>query len=102
MRNIRYSRTFYDEFAALLEQGIDRFGASVVAEKRDKVFRVIETFLAVHPVRPVDPDIGLCAYPVTGTPFVLVYDYDDDELRLHMIIHGHADRTGLDLGKVEW
>ena len=102
MRSIRLSRSFNEELVALLEQGLPRFGAKVVAEKRALVFRTIQHFLAEYPVRTVDPDIGLCAYPVTTTPFVLIYDYDDSELRIYLIIHGAADRSKIDLTSIAW
>ena len=102
MRSIRLSRSFNDELVALLEQGVLRFGTKVVAEKRALVFRTIQHFLAEYPVRTVDPYIGLCTYAVTGTPFVLIYDYDDNELRIHLIIHGAADRTQIDLATFKW
>jgi hypothetical protein len=60
MRGIRYSRTFYEELAELLEQGIDRFGAAVVAQKRDAVFAAIRNYLTPHPgSRQPDPSLGL-------------------------------------------
>ena len=102
MRAVRFSRTFRVEFAALLAQGVPRFGAAVVAQKRAAVLNTIRNFLARHPVRPVDPVIGICAYPVTRTPFVILYDYDDAELRIHLVIHASADRTLVDLDTVVW
>ena len=102
MRSIKYPKTFYDELAELLAQGIDRFGAKVVAQKRALVLDAIKNFLAHHPVRPIDPDLGICAYPITGAPFVVIYDYDDHELRVHLIIHAKADRRLIDLSAVEW
>ncbi len=102
MRNIRYSRTFYNELAELLEQGIDRFGAKVVAEKRAKVLHTIRDFLANHPVRPVDPIIGVCAYHVHNTPFVLLYDYDGSEQRIQGVIHASAERKSFDPASIEW
>ena len=102
MRAIRYSQTFYDELSELLSQGIDRFGAAVVAQKRALVFATIQNYLTHYPVRPIDSDLGICAYPVTGVPFVLLYDYDDAQLRVHLIIHASADRTLVDLSSVIW
>lgn len=58
MRRIRYSQSFYVEFATLLEQGVDRFGPAVVAVKRAKVLDTIATMLARHPKRTVDPHLG--------------------------------------------
>lgn len=102
MRAVRVSRTFRTELAALLAQGVPRFGTVVVAQKRAAVLNTITDFLARHPVRPVDPVIGICAYQVTKTPFVILYDYDEAELRIHLVIHTAADRTQVDLGRVEW
>jgi hypothetical protein len=102
MRVVRYSRTFYEELATLLEQGVARFGVRVVGQKRDQVLKTITGFLVHFPVRSVDPDLGIYSYHVTGTPFMLVYDYDDFELRIHLIFHGIDDRTQIDLSKVIW
>src|SRR5262245_55947710 len=102
MRAIRVSRDFQAELVALLSQGLPRFGAAVVAEKRNRVLDTIENHLVRHPRRPVDPALGLCAYPVSGTPFVILYDYDDNELRVHLIIHGAMDRSSIDLSQIEW
>ncbi len=102
MRSIRYSLSFYDEFASLLEQGIDRFGPAVVAQKRADVLRTILDFLAHYPVRAIDPVLGICAHQVRTVPFVILYDYDDSELRIHLVIHAAADRTLVDLGAVVW
>ena len=102
MRAIRLSITFNDELVELLAQGMNRFGARVVGQTRDRVLDTIENFLARHPVRAVDPVIGICAYPVTGVPFVILYDYDVAELRVHLVIHARADRTNVYLTKVVW
>ncbi len=102
MRSIRLSRTFNEELSALLEQGLSQFGAQVVAQKSTLVFWTIQHFLAHYPVRPIDPHLGICAYPVTRTPFVILYDYDAIELRIHLIINGAADRTQIDLATVKW
>ena len=102
MRSIRYSQSFYEELATLLEQGIDRFGPAVVAQKRADVLGTIKDYLAHHPRRPVDDVLGICAYQVRTVPFVILYDYDDSELRVHLVIHASADRTQVDLGAVVW
>ena len=86
----------------MLEQGIPRFGLDVVEQKRNLIKSTIEQFLTRHPVRPVDPILGIWAYPLTGTPFVLLYDFNDAELRIHLIIHAGADRRLVDLSTVEW
>ncbi len=102
MRDLRYSKSFHIEFAALLAQGSLRFGRRVVKEKQAKVVDVIENILVPHPKRPIDPVLGICAYHVAKTPFVVLYDFDDSELRVHLIIHAKADRTLIDLSTVVW
>ena len=72
MRSIRYSQSFFDELATLLEQGVDRFGPAVVAQKRADVLCTIKDFLAHHPVRTIDAVLGICAYQVRTAPFVIV------------------------------
>lgn len=94
MRRIKCSVTFVEEFQALLAQGLPKFGFRVIAEKRERVDQFVTTFLAERPAAgTIDPDIGLYTYPVSKTPFVITYDFDDDELRLHIIFHQHADRA---------
>lgn len=101
-RRVRVSKTYQDELEKLLEQGIPRFGLEVVGEKRDRVNHTIEHYLASHPRRPKDRYLDIWSYEVTGAPFVLLYDFDDNELRVHLIIHASADRMLIDLSKVEW
>lgn len=102
MRLVRLSRTFNGELVELLSQGIPRFGARVVADKQALVFGTIENYLVHFPMRPIDPVLGLCACRVDKTPFVLLYDYDDAELRVHLVIHESADRALVDLAAVVW
>ena len=102
MRRVRLSKTFLDQLDILLEQGFPRFGAAVVTEKRDRVFRLITSHLAHYPKIPIDPDLGLYIYPVSQTPFILIYDFDDAELRVHFILPGASDRSGLDPASAEW
>jgi mRNA-degrading endonuclease RelE of RelBE toxin-antitoxin system len=101
MRLVRLSRSFRDELPRLLAQGV-HFGASVVSDKHRRVVYAVENVLAANPKRPIDPVLGICAYHVHKTPFVLLYDYDDSELRVHLIIHAKADRTLIDLSTVVW
>ena len=102
MRRIKLSRTFIEGFDRLLEQGEDRFGTAVVAQKRALVREAIANHLAHFPKRPADPRIGLCTFAVTATPFLLIYDFDDAELRVHLIIHARSDRSRIDPKDVVW
>ena len=102
MRRVQLSQTFIAQFDNLLEQGYPQFGERVVLEKRERVFRLIEDHLAHYPRMPRSADHGLCVYPVRGTPFVLIYDFDDAELRIYGIFHGRADLGPFDPGSVDW
>ena len=103
MRDVRLSVTFNDQLNELLARGEDRFGAAVADEKRRKVYSTIRTFLASHPgsKRP-DSRLGLVVYPITDTPFIILYDFDDAELRVHFIFLCGADFVDLDPRSAEW
>ena len=103
MRSIRYSKTFTDELEILLDQGEPKFGPSVIASKLALVRSTITGHLAAFPLTGHrEPAHGLYIYSVRRTPFVLLYDFDVAELRLHMVVHKQADRTGLDPSTVVW
>ena len=103
MRTVRISQTALGQLDALLAQGVHRFGARVVAEKRDRVYDTLEHFLSVHPeAQTRHPKLGLRVYPVSQTPFVVLYDFDDDDLRVHFVLHRNADLSELDVAAVDW
>jgi plasmid stabilization system protein ParE len=102
MRKVRYSATFIHQFNTLLAQGEAKFGALVTDQKRELVYDAIDHYLARFPKKPRDPDIELYTHAIAGTPFVVIYDFDDAELRVLFVVHGHADRTRIHPGSVEW
>ncbi len=105
MRTVRYSITFNDQFNELLDQGEHRFGMAVVEQKKNIVYSTIEEFLARYPnAKRRDDDLpyGLYAYPISKTPFVVLYDFDDIELRVHFIFHKHADLRDLNPSIIDW
>jgi len=102
MRKVRYSSTFIEQLNTLLAQGEPKFGARIIEEKRNLVFDTIDYFLSEYPRKSRDPDIGLYTHAITATPFVVIYDFDDTELRVFYIVHGHANRTGITADDVEW
>jgi mRNA-degrading endonuclease RelE of RelBE toxin-antitoxin system len=103
MRNVRLSKTFIEQLNALLTQGVAPFGPRLVAEKRDLVYAFIADFLARYPAakRP-HARLGLRTHAVRKTPFVLIYDFDDAELRVHFVVHKHASLEDLDPKSAEW
>lgn len=103
MRLLRYSKTFALQLAELLEQGIDRFGPRVIAVKRQAVLDTARNYVAAHPnSRQPDHALGLRRYPVSRTPIVLLYDFDDAEVRNHFIVHHSASLDDLDAKSAQW
>jgi hypothetical protein len=102
MRRVRISKTFIAQLNELVEQGFPRFGTRVVTEKRELVFKTITDYLAQYPRRPQHPILRLCVYPVSKTPFKLLYDFDDAELRVHFIVHKNASLDDLDPTSAVW
>ena len=103
MRTVRLSKTALEQLNALLEQGVPVFGARVVAEKRDRLYDPVQDFLAVHP-RAKKPHrrLKLRVYPIADTPFMVLYDFDDAELRVHFVLHRGAYLRDLDPASAEW
>jgi plasmid stabilization system protein ParE len=97
------SRTSILQLQALLDQGAAKFGVAVAADKLRRLEDTIHNHLAWFPAtkRP-DRRLKLHLYLVTKTPFVLVYDFDDDELRIHFILHASADRRLVDPNDIKW
>ncbi len=103
MRRVRYSRTAIVSFQNLLGQGAGRFGVDVAEEKRFAVELCISDYLSVNPHHGLrDEKRSMLHYHVRGTPFIVVYEYDDDELRVLFIVHKRSDRRRLDPGSVDW
>ena len=103
MRAVRLSITFNDQLNELLAYGEDRFGMALVEQKKEIVYATIEGFLARHPnAKRPDREHGLCAHPISKTPFVVLHDFDSAELRVHFIFHKHADLRDLDPLSAEW
>ena len=103
MRRVRRSQSYVNALQSLLEQGLTTLGYRVVDEKRQRVDAFIVDFLVKYPrTGSYDHELGLFVFPVSATPFVLIYDFDDAELRLHLILHKKADRTRIDTSKVDW
>lgn len=85
-----------------IREGAETFGAAVAARTLSRIDHNIAQHLARYPVKRFDDRLGLYVYPVPRTPFVLIYDFDDAELRVHFIVHGRADRTRIDPASAEW
>jgi plasmid stabilization system protein ParE len=102
MRRIHRSRTYVTQLQLFIEQGIATFGVTVANRTLDRIDRTLE-YLAHFPAsKKPDPRLGLIVSRVTKTPFVVLYDFDDAELRVHFILPARADRRDLDPTSAEW
>jgi plasmid stabilization system protein ParE len=105
MRSVRYSVTARDQLRDLLAAGVSHFGPKVVAEKRDRLYNTIDNILARFPAtkRP-HAALNLIVYPISDTPFLVLYDFDDAELRVHFVLlKGAGSRLeDLDPASVVW
>lgn len=102
-RAVKLSKTFNDQLVDLIDFGEQRFGTRVAEQKKEKVLATIDGLLARNPaVKRPDPTLGLVVYPVTDTPFIVLYDFTETELRAHFIFHKSASLEDLDPGSAEW
>ncbi len=103
MREVRYSKSFNDQLIELIDFGEQMYGVELAEAKKRLVYETIERMLARH-LRVKRPHnvLELTINPISKTPFIVLYDFDDDELRLHFIFHRNADLCDLDPASVEW
>lgn len=102
-RRITISRTARENFNILLAQGVEKFDLDVVDEKRQLVFKTLETHLSENPHHGLTDRVrGLRHFHVSKTPFLIVYEYDDTDLRVLFIVHASQDRRHLNPSTVEW
>ena len=103
MRTVRLSKTFNEQLVDLIDFGEQRYGSDIAEQKKNLVLAAIEITLAAHPrVKRLHPDLGLVVYPITNTPFVVLYDFDDVELRVHFVLHRHAALDAIDPKAAVW
>jgi hypothetical protein len=103
MRTVRLSVTFNDRLNELLDRGEIEFGRELVEEKRRLVYAAIRQYIAVFPgSRRRDETLALHIYPVANTPFLLAYDFDETEVRIHYILPAKSDRIPVDPADIIW
>jgi plasmid stabilization system protein ParE len=102
MRRVVRSRTYVAQIKTFIEQGTETFGAAVAERTLARIDRTIEQHLARFPKKPIDDRLGLYVYWVARTPFVLIYDFDEHELRVHFIVPARADLTSIDPMSADW
>jgi hypothetical protein len=103
MRTVRYSRTFASALDDLLAQGEPHYSTDLLDQKRALVRRTLEGPIANFPaIKRPHADLGLIVYPIRRTPFVVLYDFDDSEVRAHFVFHKCASLADLDSTSAEW
>jgi plasmid stabilization system protein ParE len=102
MRRVVPSRTYVAQLQVFIEQGIARFGLAVANRTLARIERTIEHLAHFPASKKPDAKFGLTVSRVARTPFVVLYDCDDAELRVHFILPASADRRGLDPASAEW
>jgi plasmid stabilization system protein ParE len=102
MRYVRTSKTYEQQRNVLLDYGTKTFGYTVADQKRRRLEYVIETFLVEYPVRARDSIVHLYLYSISQTPFVVVYDYTDTELRVHALVHKRTSKKTIKKIKIVW
>jgi plasmid stabilization system protein ParE len=103
MRHIRLSKTFERQLTDLLEFGEVHFGEDVVAAVKKCIEKTIRVFLAAFPeAKAADVATQLRRHPVSRTPFILLYDFTDTELRIHFVFHKRASLKNLDPKSATW
>ena len=102
-RAVKLSKTFNDQMVDQIEFGEQRFGTRVAEEKKERVLATIEKLLTYNPtIKRPHPTLGLVVYPVSGTPFIILYDYDEQELRVHFVFKAGANLDDLDPASAKW
>jgi plasmid stabilization system protein ParE len=103
MRPVRYAQSAEAAFQTLLAEGAAKFGLAVADEKRRLLQACVRTYLAEYPHHGLrTPGQTFRHYPVSDTPFTVVFEYDDAELRVLFIVHQRADQRRLDRVDVTW
>lgn len=103
MRRVVRSRTYVSQLKDLVDQGIERFGIAVVEQKLALINHNLEVFLARHPkAKRLNRKLGLRVYPVSDTPFLVIYDFTETELRAHFIFYKSTSLKNLDPSSAEW
>jgi mRNA-degrading endonuclease RelE of RelBE toxin-antitoxin system len=99
-----FSRTAINEnLAVLLAAGAKHYSQDFLELQRKRVFAAVRSRLLDMPeAYRVDPAIGLRTMQVKHTPFRLAYDFDDTQVRVHVIFHRHANRETIDITSIDW
>jgi plasmid stabilization system protein ParE len=103
MIKLRVARSALATFDRMLEQGAEKFGLDLVLQKQALVQSALSGLLCDIPhLGRWDLTLKLYSYSITDTPFVIFYEYDDEEVRVLFISHQRADHRRLHRDDVTW
>lgn len=104
-RRVRYSKTFRDQLSAFIEQGEQIYGVQLAEAKEQLVLDFIDKKIALTPaIKRRNAKLGLVVYPIAKSPFIVVYDYDDQEVRVYAcLLRGAGVRLdAFDSEAIDW
>ena len=104
-RKVVYSKTFIEQLLNFTDRGEQAYGKRLAQEKKRLVFSLLDDTIAATPaIKARHPRLGLVVYPVSNTPFIVIYDFDDEEVRVLMcLLKGAGTRLDhFDPASVEW
>jgi hypothetical protein len=104
MRSIRFSLTALQSLELLLGLGSAYYSDEFLTYQKNRVFDSVRVHLLAFPEAcPVNKTFrNLRIYNVKHTPFAVVYDFDDTELRIRQIVHRRANRTPASVANIQW
>ena len=102
MRTARISITAQVQLRELLAQGAKYYEPIFLETKRLLFYAAVRSLLDFPARRATNRGLGLRLYRVQSTPFLIAYDFDEVELRIHTVFHHHADRHLENLRAIEW
>ena len=103
-RKVRYSRTFTDRLLDYTDRGELQYGERFAKVKKQLVFALFDNTIALTPaIKRRHSKLGLVV-SISRAPFIVIYDYDDQEIRvMTCFLKGAGDRIAdFDPADVEW
>jgi plasmid stabilization system protein ParE len=104
MRTVRFSVAAENNLTAMLADGAAHYSQSFLEAQRSRVYATILRTIAPFPdMRPQNHHFdGLRLLSIKHTPFTVVYDFDDAEVRILQVLHRRAAMTRARLSNIEW
>jgi plasmid stabilization system protein ParE len=104
MRTVRISVTAENSLTAMLVDGAAHYSLPFLEAQRSRVYATILRTIAQFPdMRPQNVNFdGLRLLSIKHTPFTVVYDFDDAEVRILQVLHRRAAMTRARALNIEW